>query len=786
MFLTGYAIGEDVGRLAEPADGPGAAAVAEIAARHGARRRSTATPSGTATRIYNSAQLIGPDGARLAGLPQDAPLRRLRARLVHPGRAARRPGRTRRPAVGLMICYDVEFPENVRAHALAGTDLLLVPTALMHPFEFVAAVRRAGPRLREPDVRRVRQPDRPGRRVRVRRAQLPGRPGRRGPGPGRPRRGTAPRRRRPRAAERLPRGQPVSAATAAPGCTADARAHRAPPPLPAPPYPQGAVPHDVHGAHRRPAHRACRPAARGRRSPCSGRTSPTPTTTSSRTRRASARYRRPSTAPRSPSSAAGCPGIVTAYELMKMGLQAGGVRGRPDRRPAAHRRLRGLRPRADRRDGRDALPALLHRAPALHRPGGPARPGPSPTRLPRHPFDRRRPQGRVATTRGPLDDLPEVYREVMEAWNACLEEGADFSDMNRRHARRATCRASGRSGRGWSRSSTTRPSTASSATRPAFASFRHREIFGQVGFGTGGWDTDFPNSILEILRVVYTEADDHHRGIVGGSQQLPLRLWEREPERSRTGRAGTSLRLAARRRAAPGRDPAAPHGGRTGSPSPTPPATSAPTGPRSSPRRAGCCCPRSPATTRCFPIDHWTAMERTHYMESSKLFVPVDRPFWLRQRDAGATGRDVMSMTLTDRMTRGTYLLDDGPDKPAVICLSYTWCDDSLKWLPLSADERMEVMLRSLGEIYPGGRHPPAHHRQPGDRVLGERAVLHGRVQGQPARPLPLPAAAVHALHAGRAARGQARHLPRRATTSPGRRAGPRAPCRPRSTRSGA
>lgn len=64
---------------------------------------------------------------------------------------------------------------------------------------------------------------------------------------------------------------------------------------------------------------------------------------------------------------------------------------------------------------------------------------------------------------------------------------------------------------------------------PAFASFRNREIFGQVGFGTGGWDTDFPNSILEILRVVYTGADDEHRSIVGGSQQLPQRLWEHTP-----------------------------------------------------------------------------------------------------------------------------------------------------------------------------------------------------------------------------------------------------------------
>ena len=35
MFLTGYAIGDDVPRLAEPADGASAEAVAEIAVRHG-------------------------------------------------------------------------------------------------------------------------------------------------------------------------------------------------------------------------------------------------------------------------------------------------------------------------------------------------------------------------------------------------------------------------------------------------------------------------------------------------------------------------------------------------------------------------------------------------------------------------------------------------------------------------------------------------------------------------------------------------------------------------------
>ncbi len=39
---------------------------------------------------------------------------------------------------GMMICYDVEFPENVRMAALEGVEFLAVPTAQMEPFEFVA------------------------------------------------------------------------------------------------------------------------------------------------------------------------------------------------------------------------------------------------------------------------------------------------------------------------------------------------------------------------------------------------------------------------------------------------------------------------------------------------------------------------------------------------------------------------------------------------------------------------------------------------------------------------
>ena len=135
----------------------------------------------------------------------------------------------------------------------------------------------------------------------------------------------------------------------------------------------------------------------------------------------------------------------------------------------------------------------------------------------------------------------------MNAWNACLEEGADFSDMNRAMRERDVPRIR----EIWAQlveKLDNQTFYGFLCDSEAFKSFRHREIFGQVGFGTGGWDTDFPNSILEILRVVYTEADDHHRGIVGGSQQLPLRLWEREPREDRALGAGHLAGVAARRR----------------------------------------------------------------------------------------------------------------------------------------------------------------------------------------------------------------------------------------------
>ncbi|MFZ3593256.1 carbon-nitrogen hydrolase family protein [Streptomyces sp. BH104] len=137
MFLTGYAIGDDVARLAEPADGDAADEVAEIAGRHGLAV-AYGYPERAGDTVFNSVQLIAADGTRLANYRKTHLFGCFEREQFTPGEQPVVQAEVNGLRVGLMICYDVEFPENVRAHALADTDLLLVPTAQMHPFQFVA------------------------------------------------------------------------------------------------------------------------------------------------------------------------------------------------------------------------------------------------------------------------------------------------------------------------------------------------------------------------------------------------------------------------------------------------------------------------------------------------------------------------------------------------------------------------------------------------------------------------------------------------------------------------
>lgn len=230
-------------------------------------------------------------------------------------------------------------------------------------------------------------------------------------------------------------------------------------------------------------------------------------------------------------------------------------------------------------------------------------------------------------------------------------------------------------------------------------SFRHREVFGQVGFGTGGWDSDFANSMLEILRVVVTNCDSDQRLVVGGADRIPLGLWSRAVEGAAHWPEGTSVAGLNGGEPSPGvRRIARADDGRL--------AVTDETGDTRTYDAVLATCQSWLLTTAIdtdeslFSQKLWMALDRTRYMQSSKTFVMVDRPFWLDVDPA--TGRDTMSMTLTDRLTRGTYLFADGPDAPAVICLTYSWMTDAMKMLPHPVERRVELALDALGKVYPG------------------------------------------------------------------------------------
>ena len=132
LFLTGYNIGSAAHSLAETADGPSNQKAAEIA-----RAAGVALLYGYSerfeTKFYNSALLIDRKGKARANYRKTHLYGRYEKKYFKPGDSliiAELEGLN----IGILICYDVEFPEAVRALVCAGADLIAVPTALMEDY----------------------------------------------------------------------------------------------------------------------------------------------------------------------------------------------------------------------------------------------------------------------------------------------------------------------------------------------------------------------------------------------------------------------------------------------------------------------------------------------------------------------------------------------------------------------------------------------------------------------------------------------------------------------------
>lgn len=250
------------------------------------------------------------------------------------------------------------------------------------------------------------------------------------------------------------------------------------------------------------------------------------------------------------------------------------------------------------------------------------------------------------------------------------------------------------------------------------------DLFGQIGFGTGGWNTDYPNCFLEVLRVLYTGLDTNHKLMFDGSSELPARLWSRAPDTFGDAMAhwpaGTTVRdLTTQVIALPFKQEVRQiirrpdgefdvwiydHNQGNTLQYIFPAVVYTPHKRILDKFRYMDGAARFNQMNDLLSAKEWEAVMYTHYMQSAKIFAQTKRPFWT---DVEADFQHKMSVTLSDRITRGTYLLDysqsPGPYRGSGMFLSYTWNDDSLKFLgdrsaPLPS--HVQVCTSLLDSVY--------------------------------------------------------------------------------------
>lgn len=139
---TGFSSGDAHLTLAEPIEGPTFQMMSAAARRHAMYVTGSFYERGPDGRIYNTAPVIGPAGdllgsyrkTHLFDVPNrtDLPPGIMESKKVSPG-AELQLYDTNLCRFGIGICADIRFPEMFRAYALAGAELILLPTAFLSP-----------------------------------------------------------------------------------------------------------------------------------------------------------------------------------------------------------------------------------------------------------------------------------------------------------------------------------------------------------------------------------------------------------------------------------------------------------------------------------------------------------------------------------------------------------------------------------------------------------------------------------------------------------------------------
>ncbi|MDQ0337998.1 putative amidohydrolase [Caldalkalibacillus uzonensis] len=138
LAVTGYFLSPRLHELAENAEGPAYDFMADLSRKHhvylgyGFVERGD-DPRGDKKQIYNSFNVISPNGERLATY-QKIHLTPLEKDFFDPGQRLVTI-KTEIGNLGLMICWDLAFPELARLLVQKGANVLLAPSAWELPYD---------------------------------------------------------------------------------------------------------------------------------------------------------------------------------------------------------------------------------------------------------------------------------------------------------------------------------------------------------------------------------------------------------------------------------------------------------------------------------------------------------------------------------------------------------------------------------------------------------------------------------------------------------------------------
>lgn len=233
-----------------------------------------------------------------------------------------------------------------------------------------------------------------------------------------------------------------------------------------------------------------------------------------------------------------------------------------------------------------------------------------------------------------------------------------------------------------------------SVLREAGISEEHIRLFGSLGFGTGGFDSMYQVSFLEMLRLLLCRWEDDQRLVKGGVDQVPLAFWTQPRQAVHWGKRSLEELSG-------------------GSPLPAVKEIFTPADPQAQVSVTDIggntahydaviftCSPRVlemdvRVNRPTFSNGQWAALRSVHLTNSGKVFVRTKKASW---KDSPA--ESTITCTISDEVTRGTYLFDFEDTESGVICLSYTWEDSAIKFDALSNEERVELGIETLEKIY--------------------------------------------------------------------------------------